>query len=138
MISRFRLRPSLEHLEDRTCPTSLTLRYTGGNLLITGMPGNRATGSSINITATADNQFTIQEKVGVTVTDNLGTYNVGSNLILELANHVNNSIIFNLNGHTYGGNIIALLGNGAPAGDPILIFGGTVGGNVDIVGGRGH
>ncbi len=132
-----KVRPYLEALEDRFCP-SLTVRYLGGNLFLSGTPTG-TTGLTINGVAPASS-------TAYTVTDGshtLGTFNVPGSINLNLAQY-QEPISVDLAGHLLGGNILMSvgLGNTTGASQPIRIYssvaGGRVGGSVTVTGGSGN
>jgi hypothetical protein len=124
-----RIRPRLEVLEDRRCPT-LSVRLLPGNLLVSGTPiGN------IVITETAANLFQVQDG-----SVNLGSYLNPGNLMLNLTNHQGKAININLNGHTLAGNLSINWGAGDTSQFAAIgtgIYGGTIAGSVTITGGSG-
>jgi hypothetical protein len=130
MKPRSHLRPRLEQLEDRFCP-SLTVQLLPGNLYVSGTP----TGNVV-ITEVNANVFQVQDG-----TSNLGSYQDGGNLYLLLTNHQGKSVNINLNGHTLGGNLFINEGTGDTnsfAAFGTGIYGGRVGGSVTVVGGSGE
>jgi hypothetical protein len=124
-----RVRPRLELLEDRRCPT-LMIQLLPGNLVVSGVP----TGT-LTITETSANVFQVQDG-----TSNLGSYRDTGNLTLNLTNHQGKAININLNGNTLAGNLLISLGAGDLSEFAAIgtgIYGGTVAGSVTITGGSG-
>ena len=132
---RTRVRPSLEHLEDRTVPA--TVRLVSGDLLVSNLlvVGNRA---SVTLKATANNTFQVVDTEGGTGSASLGTYGVAGNIIVTGTN-ASDSITVNLNGHTYAGNVLINSGTGN---DSIVVTGAgagnVIGGNVTLLHSAGN
>ncbi len=133
-----RSRISVEHLEERDCP-SLTISLSGSNLYIFGTPtagSTLATTGGVQVNETKSNTFAVTN-AGHT----LGTY-VASSVTLNLTNHTQTSINVNLMGNTMSGNLAIGLGTGdgdstGAITDGVGVFGGTIAGGLTITGGGG-
>ncbi len=137
-------RLTLEHLEERNCP-SLVIHQTSSILLISG--NSQSTTSPLTITGTAGtNSFQV-----VDGTHNLGTYQIGGSLLLNLTSE-SHDVDLNLNGGFIPGNVLINLGNGfvgSPAnilnasvnvssGTTAPVAGGTIRGSLTFLGGNGQ
>ena len=129
-IPRFRVRPLLEQLEDRTVPTSV--RLVSGELIISNplvVDGKAA----LTVTATANNTFQV-----VNDGASLGTYNVAGNIYIFGSTGMD-SITFDLAGNNYTGNLLISPGNGSDSVNLLSTGGaGDIAGNVTLIHGSGN
>ena len=138
MTKRRRLFLDLERLEDRTCP-SLTIQQTPSLLLISGTPTVASAPLSITGSPNSDT-FSITEG-----TTNLGTFQVGGSLQVNLASRPND-LNLNLNGGYIPNNVTLSLGAGYIGASTFLagvnIYsatpGGAIRGSLSILGGNGQ
>src|SRR5690349_16587035 len=125
-------RPSLEHLEDRCCP-SLTILFDGNNLTI----GDGATNG-----APAGGQLSLTQNAGsVSVGDNgnttnLGTYAVTGAINVRL-NNVPATVSVSLGANSTSGDLSLSLGNGGN-GVTVSGSGGAIEGNFNVTSGTGN
>jgi hypothetical protein len=145
MHQRIRVRPLLEQLEDRNCP-SFTTNFAAGTLTLTGTPLPTAplSGQELLILRVAGgyevkDNANANESGGVV----LGTFAVTRDLHLNLLSYTK-PIVIDLAGGPFPGSIYLRLGLGniAPPGspNPITITGGAgaqVNGSVYVSGGSG-
>ena len=120
--------PTLESLENRLCPTGLTVRLIGSTLYIQGDSASRI----INLN---QNALTGQIQV-LDNTLNLGSY-TASNISLQTGNAAETVNLTLASGRTLSGNVSLTTGNGA---DQIFVNGNTLGqlaGNLTINTGGG-
>jgi hypothetical protein len=122
---RYRIRPGLEMLEGRDCP-SVTAGVNGGNLIVEATTAT----SNLAITETASGSFQVSLN-GQT----LGSYSgVNGDLRLQLSNKNNMGALINLGGFNSIDNVFASLGNGT---DGLTIDNGGIQGRLTITGGKG-
>ncbi len=128
MRKRRHARPNLESLENRCCPTGLTVRLISDTLYVSG----DSTSGIINL-----NQTVLTGQIQVLDnTTSLGTY-TASNISLQTGNAPETVNLTLANHRTLSGNVSLTTGNGA---DQIFVNGNTLGqiaGNLTINTGRG-
>jgi hypothetical protein len=122
---RCRIRPRLETLENRDCP-SVTAGVNAGDLIIKATSAT----SNLGIIETAAGSFQIN-LIGQT----LGTFTgVSGNLRLELSDQNNLGVLINLGGFTTIDNVFVSLGDGT---DGLTIENGGIQGRLTVSGGKG-
>jgi hypothetical protein len=126
MKARTRVRPSLEALEQRWCP-SVTASVRGGSLVVSGAATNA--GDTIQITQTAANTF--QVKDGATV---VGTLSGATKDVVVNLGAASDKVALDLGGQAAPRNVSINLGGGD---NQLSVVNGTIDGHLSITGGRG-
>src|SRR5215468_187677 len=126
MKARTRVRPSLEALEQRWCP-SVSAAVRGGSLVVSGAATNAA--DTIQITQTAANTFQIKD--GATVVATLS--GVTKDVVVNLG-AANDKVALDLGGRAAPRNVSINLGRGD---NQLSVVNGTIDGHLSVFGGRG-